>query len=139
VEDDLVGLRPVVVATRFELAAKRIADGWLRARRLRVSRDDFQLARDFLARDGWRVEERPGLRVRLARRDVAVETTREGAVVVALRRLTAPADGWAAAVRAVPAFPAAPESSAPRPAAVPRAVSARARMRGAACPAELHA
>jgi hypothetical protein len=136
VEDDLVAERPVHVTSRFELAAARIADAWLRAGRMTVSRDDFLIARQFLLRDGWKVEELAGVRVRLVRRDIAEETTREGAVIVALRRLAAPWEGPALAVCAAPGHRAEP---APRPVPVPPAVSGRAHMREAVCPAELPA
>ena len=137
--DDLVAIRPLAVTTRFELAAPRIADAWLATGRVRVSRADFCIAREFLERDGWKVKEVPGVRVRLAHRDVSGETTREGAVMVALRRLVAPSEPPRFAVRA------AGWRAAPAPPSVPRAVpvsprvSARPRTREDACPAELPA
>jgi hypothetical protein len=137
VEDDLVASRPVEVRTRFELAAARIADDWLSTGLVRVSRADFRATRDFLERDGWKVEEVLGVRVRLTHREVAEETTREGCVLVALRRLVAPTEGPRLAVRAVGARRAVP---APPPArrSVPVSprVSGRGRTDGDACPAE---
>lgn len=79
---------PRPVATRFELAALRLADAWLTAGRLQVSSEDLQLAREFLARDGLVLEQDVGLVVRLHRGDgAAVEMTREDAVLLAIRRL----------------------------------------------------
>jgi len=61
---------------------------WLRAGRVRVSAHDFRIVRDFLERDGWTVEELPGVFVRLRGGGVlSGEMTREAAVLVALRRL----------------------------------------------------
>ena len=85
--DDLVATRPLPVTSRFQLAAPRLADAWLRAGRIRVSPEEFRIAREFLERDGWTVEELPGVRVRLRHPGFSGETTREEAVVVALRRL----------------------------------------------------
>ena len=93
-ELDLLLEPPFEVCARFELAAARIADAWLAARGGRVSREDFGIARAFLERDGWKVEELPGVRVRLACHEVAPSVmTREAAVLVALRRLARPRFG----------------------------------------------
>jgi len=95
-----VETRPPEVRSRFELAAARMADAWLRAGGVRVSTHDFRIARDFLERDGWTVEELPGVFVRLRCGDLlSDEMTREGAVLVALRRLVAPGEWRRRALR----------------------------------------
>ncbi len=84
---------PPEVRSRFALAAARMADAWLRAGHVRVSAQDFRIVRDFLERDGWTVEELPGLCVRLRCAGVlSAEITREAATLVALRRLVAPGE-----------------------------------------------
>jgi hypothetical protein len=133
VNEDLVASRPLEVTTRFHLAAARIADGWLRTRKMRVSLADYRLAREFLQRDGWTVQDVPGARVRLTHPGFSGETTREEAVVVALRRLVA--SGQSLAGRRAPA---APRSAALR-APVCFRVSGRAGTGGDACPAEWRA
>jgi hypothetical protein len=81
------------VRSRFGLAAARMADAWLRAGRVRVSANDFRIVRDFLERDGWTVEELPGVCVRLrSGGSLSAEMTREAAALVALRRLAAPGE-----------------------------------------------
>jgi hypothetical protein len=86
--------RPQKVETHFELAARRLADGWLRAGHFHVSAGDFRLAREFLERTGLNVTELPGLVVQLRTpRGAAEEMTREEAVVVALQRLARRAAG----------------------------------------------
>jgi hypothetical protein len=136
VEHDLVATRAREVTSRFELAATRIADGWLRARRVRVSLADFRIASQFLERDGWKVEELPGLRVRLSHRDVREETTREEAVMAAFRRLVAPSEGPALAVHGG----ARRRAAGPPPVRIslpaPLRVSGRAHTAADACPAE---
>jgi hypothetical protein len=101
VEVDVLEIRPFEVRTRFELAAARMADAWLHAGDVRVSAEDFRIARDYLERDGWLVEQRPGLRVRLCHRGFfSEEMTREEAVLVAFRRLVLPATARRTAVLA---------------------------------------
>jgi hypothetical protein len=87
-EQDVVGDRPRQVASRFELAASRIADAWLSNGHIAVTADDFRLARDYLDRTGSSVEETPGVLVRIRDRNGrSQEMTREAAVILALRRL----------------------------------------------------
>ena len=91
---------PPEVKSRFALAAARMADAWLRAGHVRVSAQDFRIVRDFLERDGWTVEELPGVRVRLRCAGVlSAEMTREAAALVALRRLVAPGEWRRRALR----------------------------------------
>ena len=76
------------VSSRFELAVRRIVDGWLAAGRVQISPDDVRIAREFLEAAGWRVEEVPGARFRVVKRDGRTqEMTREAAVMAALRKL----------------------------------------------------
>jgi len=78
------------VETRFELAAWRMVEGWLTAGRIDVSAVDARLAREFLEHTGSRVEDMPGLLVRVVTGEGrAQEMTREAAVMIALRRLAA--------------------------------------------------
>ena len=78
------------VETRFELAAWRMVGGWLTAGRIDVSAVDVRLAREFLEHTGSRVEDMPGLLVRVVTGEGrAQEMTREAAVMIALRRLAA--------------------------------------------------
>jgi hypothetical protein len=80
---------PKVAIGRFELAAARMADAWVRTGRITVGRDDLRAAREFFERAGWIVREVPGGRVQLTRprgRKVH-EFSREGLVLDALRRL----------------------------------------------------
>ena len=87
-EQNVLEDRPRAVASRFELAASRIADAWLSNGHIAVSADDFRLAREYLDRTGSTVEETPGVLVRIKGRDgAAQEMTREAAVILALRRL----------------------------------------------------
>jgi hypothetical protein len=80
---------PRAVVNRFELAAARMADAWVRAGRVTVTSDDLDIAREFLQAMGWTVTEgREGLLHVVARRSRRVlELTPEGAVLLALRRL----------------------------------------------------
>ena len=95
---------PPEVRSRFALAAARLADAWLRAGHVRVSAEDFRIVRDFLERDGWTVEELPGLSVRLRSGGVlSAKMTREAAALVALRRLVAPGEWRQRALRTGPA------------------------------------
>jgi hypothetical protein len=90
---------PPEVGARFALAAARMAETWLRARHVRVSPQDFRIVRDFLERDGWTVEELPGLGVRLRGGGASAEMSREAAALVALRRLVAPSERRRRALR----------------------------------------
>ena len=88
-EHDLTQQQPHLVCTRFELGIQRMIDAWIAAGRLEVSSADLQLAREFLVQAGWKVEDAPGLRIRIVDREGQVaEMSREGAVMAALRRLT---------------------------------------------------
>jgi hypothetical protein len=90
-EEDILEQRPRPVRTRFELAAHRLVEAWLAVGRMRVTANDMQLAREFLEESGWRVEDDvAGAKVRVARQGRTQELTREGTVMMALRRL---ADG----------------------------------------------
>ena len=111
---------PPEVESRFALAAARMADAWLRAGHIRVSAHDFRIVRDFLERDGWTVEELPGVSVRLQSGGVlSAEMTREAAALVALRRLVAPGEGRRGALRTggehAARAVAIPVSAPPRP------------------------
>ena len=87
-EHDLTLQQPHLVCTRFELGVQRMIDTWIAAGRLEVSPEDLQLAREFLVQAGWKVEDAPGLRIRIVDREGQVaEMSREGAVMAALRRL----------------------------------------------------
>jgi len=89
-EQNVLDERARPVETRFELAAWRMVEGWLEAGRIRVSAGDVLLAREFLEHSGCRVEDVPGLRVRLVNGEGrAQEMTREAAVLIALRQLAA--------------------------------------------------
>ena len=91
---------PPEVRSRFVLAAARMVDVWLHAGQVRVSTEDFRIVRDFLERDGWTVEELPGVCVRLRSGGVpSAEMTREAAALVALRRLVAPSEWRRRALR----------------------------------------
>jgi hypothetical protein len=90
---------PPEVGARFALAAARMAEAWLRAGHVRVSAQDFRIVRDFLERDGWTVEELPGLGVRLGGGGASAEMSREAAALVALRRLVAPSERRRGALR----------------------------------------
>jgi hypothetical protein len=80
--------RPKPVEGRFELAAPRLVQEWLDAGEIRVSADDFAVAREFLERVGWQVQLVPGLLVRLIGVDGHTrEMTRENLVMQALRIL----------------------------------------------------
>jgi hypothetical protein len=88
VEQNVVEERPKTVASRFELAASRMAEQWLSAGHMSVSAGDLRIAREFLEQTGITVEETPGVLIRLTHRDGRTqEMTREGAVMLALRRL----------------------------------------------------
>ena len=80
---------PRAVVNRFELAAARMADAWVRAGRVTVTSDDVDLACDFLQATGWKVSDgRAGrLRVVARRSRQVLQLTPEGAVLLAMRRL----------------------------------------------------
>lgn len=87
---ELLERPPRPIRIRFELAALRLADDWLRSGVVHASADDLALAGEFLERSGFRVEAVPGLRVRLTYPvGDAIEMSRESVVVAALRRLAA--------------------------------------------------
>ena len=87
---ELLERPPRPMRTRFELAALRLTEEWLRCGIVRASADDLELAGEFLERSGFRVEAVPGLRVRLTYPvGDAIEMSRESVVVAALRRLAA--------------------------------------------------
>ena len=87
-EDILTQLRIKNVSSGFELAVGRMVDGWLAAGRVDISPADVRLAREFLEAGGWRVEDVPGARFRIVRKDGRTqEMTREAAVMAALRKL----------------------------------------------------
>jgi hypothetical protein len=78
--------RPAV--TRFELAARRLIEGWLEDGRVRATAEDLALATEFLQHCGLRAEPLPGLEVRLTSdKGRTTITTRDDAVVTALRCL----------------------------------------------------
>jgi hypothetical protein len=89
VDQNLTAKRPRAVVSRFELAASRMADAWLRSGRITVTPHDLALAREFLQTTGWSVlDGRDGLLRLEARRSRRVlEVTPEGAVMLAMRRL----------------------------------------------------
>jgi hypothetical protein len=88
VDQNVTNKPPRTVASRFELAAPRMADAWLRAGRVTVSRTDLSLACDFLREAGWRVARADGGLIRLHRKHGrARAVTPEAVVLLALRRL----------------------------------------------------
>jgi hypothetical protein len=80
---------PKKVVSRFELAAARMADAWLRAGRVTVSREDLQIARDFLEQAGWVVRDLGCGLVELTgkRGGPSQEMSFEALVLLAMRRL----------------------------------------------------
>ena len=80
---------PRKVVSRFELAASRMADAWLRAGRVTVSREDLRIARDFLEQAGWVVRDLGAGLVELAykRGGPAQAMSFEALVLLAMRRL----------------------------------------------------
>jgi hypothetical protein len=86
-EQNVLDERPLPVKTRFELAAARMMEEWAAAGSVQVSAADMRLAREFLEHAGWRVEDGPGLNVRMTRHGRVQELTREAAFMIALRRL----------------------------------------------------
>ena len=80
---------PKKVVSRFELAASRMADAWLRTGRVTVSREDLQIARDFLEQTGCVIRDVGCGLVELAskRGGPSQEMTFEALVLLAMRRL----------------------------------------------------
>ena len=79
---------PRKIRSRFELAARGWVERWLEAGHMRISASDLQIVREFLELAGMKVEDVPGLRVRLVNRQGrSQEVTREAAAMMALRRL----------------------------------------------------
>ena len=80
---------PKKVVSRFELAASRMADAWLRAGRVTVTREDLQIASDFLEQAGWVVRDVGCGLVELAgkRGGPSQEMSFEALVLLAMRRL----------------------------------------------------
>src|SRR3989442_158683 len=82
VEHDLTEEKARPVRTRFELAIRRMMDGWLNAGRIHVSPKDVQMAREFLEEAGWKVEDAGDGRLRVSAQDgPAEEMSREAAVM----------------------------------------------------------
>jgi len=89
-EQNVLDERARPVETRFELAAWRMVERWLEAGQILVSAGDVRMAREFLEHTGCRVEDVPGLRVRVVNGDGRAQgMTREAAVMIALRQLAA--------------------------------------------------
>jgi len=87
VDDD----RPRAIATRFELFAAKLMEGWISAGSVQVSSDDLRMAAEFLRQVGWQVEEAAGLMVKLRGTDGRThEMTREATLLFAVRCLTGP-------------------------------------------------
>jgi hypothetical protein len=79
---------PRVVASPFELAARRLAETWLDLGRITVTDDDVRLAADFLKRFGITLDAARGDSVRLTSTRGGVSTvSREEALVTAFRCL----------------------------------------------------
>jgi hypothetical protein len=79
-------LRPV--ATRFEVAAPRLADAWLRAGRIEVSRADLDPALEYLARLGVQVRSPEAILLSVEHPDGRLEElTREQVMLLAFRQL----------------------------------------------------
>jgi hypothetical protein len=89
VDHDVTSKKPRKVASRFELAASRMAEAWLEAGAVTVSADDLQVAREFLTHTGWTVREVQGgiLQLTRGRGGPVREMTREAIVLFALRGL----------------------------------------------------
>ncbi len=87
---DVLRIAPRPIESRFELAAVRLAETWLAAKRVTASADDLRIARDFLEQVGCNVRELPGVLVQVEDEAGRVqEMSREAAVIVAFRRLVA--------------------------------------------------
>jgi hypothetical protein len=88
VEHDLTHEQARPVRTRFELAIRRMIEGWCQSGRVSVSPADVKLACEYLEHEGCRVEDAPGALLRVVNRDgESAELSREATVVAALRRL----------------------------------------------------
>jgi len=78
------------VRTRFELAAPRLADAWLRSGRVDLSEQDMGIVGEFLEGQGWRLEGWRGARIRIRGRTGRPRLmSREAVAVLALRQLAA--------------------------------------------------
>ncbi len=87
-EQNVLDERPRKIRTRFELAARRWVERWLDAGRMRISASELKIVREFLELAGMRVEDAPGLLVRVvSRHGRSQEVTREAAAMIALRHL----------------------------------------------------
>lgn len=87
-EHDLTQEQARPVRTRFELAVRRMVEGWCESGRVSVSAGDVKLACEYLEQQGCRIENAPGAQVRVVSREGrAQELSREATVVAALRRL----------------------------------------------------
>ena len=87
-EQNILDERPHRVRTRFELVAARLAEGWIEGGKMNVSPADMALATEFLVQAGWQVESLGAGRYKMVNRFGRVEElSREGAFMVALRRL----------------------------------------------------
>jgi hypothetical protein len=81
--------RPRAIATRFELFAAKLMEGWIAAGAVQVSSGDLHMAAEFLRQVGWQVEEVAGLMVRIrGANGLTREMTREATVLFAVRCLT---------------------------------------------------
>jgi len=88
VDQNVTEKPPRKVVSRFELAASRMADAWLRAGRVTVSREDLLIARDFLEQAGWVIRDLGSGLVELAyKRGPAQAMSFEALVLLAMRRL----------------------------------------------------
>jgi hypothetical protein len=120
--DSLVdcGIHPV--ATRFELAAARLADGWRDAGRVEASAADLGLAAEFLRHAGFDVRPLPGCAVRLVHPDGCVEMLgRAHVMLLAFRCLVDKAVRFGAHAEAAwpPGFQPPPLAAGAEPAHVP--------------------
>ena len=87
-EHDLTQEQARPVRTRFELAVRRMVEGWCESGRVSVSAVDVKLACEFLEYQGCRIESAPGAQVRVVSREGrAQDLSREATVVATLRRL----------------------------------------------------
>jgi hypothetical protein len=76
------------VTTRFEVAAPRLADAWLRAGRIEVSRADLDPALEFLARLGVQVRSTEAGELSVEHPDGRLEElSREQVMLLAFRQL----------------------------------------------------
>ena len=85
---DVLSDPPRAVRSRFELAALRLADHWLRTGHLEVAADDLLALREYFAGEGLTLEPQPGLVEKLGGDGgEPIEMTREDALLLAFRRL----------------------------------------------------